>query len=171
MEKTYNKEAMLNCRSIPEEVWQRAWKLLFFYFSRRGRPDAEDLVQRTFLAMIRSSFEFEKEEDFLKVCFGFARNILHEGRRESVRHLAGELDFDMAAPDSDAGGARATEARIFLAEVQNLIDTRLSEMEWELISQALEENSVGREPPGVKSRVGLHRARQKLKKLAGWLLK
>src|SRR5579864_726204 len=105
---------MANCRSISPEAWAHARESLVFYFSRRhARSDAEDLAQETLLAVWnREDYEFEKEEDFLKVCYGFARRILLEGYRDAHRHAGSEMDPSHPAPQHEWSGQRATESRM-----------------------------------------------------------
>jgi DNA-directed RNA polymerase specialized sigma24 family protein len=147
---------------------------LIFYFSRRhARSDAEDLAQETLLALWnREDYEFEKEEDFLKICYGFARHILQEGYRKSRRHDGDPLDSAMPAPQYDWGSSAATEARVLLDEVCQIGQSQLREKDWQHIQQAAESDrtTVSKElkmGDANNVRVNLHRARKKLAKLAG----
>ena len=167
---------MLTCRSIPEETWRHVRKALVFYFAHRGlRGDAEDLAQQTILTLHkREDFEFAEEEDFLKVCYGFARRILCEGYRAAKKQRAsGELDDDLPSPSHQSGGARAIEAGIMLKEVLQTGGNDLEEEDWLLILQQVldMDGPKAREPSaqeGSRLRVALHRARNRLKKLTGW---
>jgi DNA-directed RNA polymerase specialized sigma24 family protein len=165
---------MANSRSIPPEAWAHARESLIFYFSRRhARADAEDLAQETLLTIWnKEDYEFEREGDFLKVCYGFARHVSKEGYRESQRHAGAELEPSFPAPQHEWGGARATEARILLEKVCAIGRSKLRDKDWQLIQQAAESDpaSVAQElnmGNANKVRVRLHRARRKLAKLTG----
>lgn len=156
------------------EAWAHARECLIFYFCRRhARSEAEDLAQETLLALWnREDYEFEKEEDFLKICYGFARNILHEGYREAERHASAPLDASVPAAPHEWSGQRATESRMLLAEVCDIGQSRLRESDWKIIQQgATSDRASIAEEFGMGDannvRVRLHRARKKLAKLAG----
>jgi DNA-directed RNA polymerase specialized sigma24 family protein len=165
---------MPNSRSIPPETWAHARECLIFYFSRRhARSDAEDLAQETLLALWnREDYEFEKEEDFLKVCYGFARNISQQGYRESEQHAGEPLDAALPASQHEWSGPRAMESRMLLAQVCEIGRAHLRESDWQIIQQGAnsdratmaEEFDMG---DANNVRVRLHRARRKLAKLAG----
>ena len=110
-----------------------------FYFSRRHQFDnAEDLAQETLAAVLtRDDFEFEKEEDFLKVCYGFAGRISQAGYRQTQKHAASELD-----PNAHPSGARTcrldpAEAAVLLDEVIRTAELHLKADDWRLIQQAM----------------------------------
>lgn len=166
---------MPNCRSIPPTAWEHARQALIFYFSRRhGLSDAEDLAQETLATLwSRDNYEFEKEEDFLRVCYGFARLILQKGYREAQKHAGEELDPATPAAAHDIGGPIETETRILLAQICQVGASQLQEKEWQLIEQAAlsdratiaSELNMG---DANNVRVRLHRARKKLARLTGW---
>ncbi|HZI57702.1 MAG TPA: hypothetical protein VFF39_13055 [Verrucomicrobiae bacterium] len=160
---------MLNSHSIPPELWLRARRLLIFYFSRRhGIQKAEDLAHDTLAAVWgREDFVFEKEEDFLRVCYGFARMILHEAYRDEKKHAWTPLDPAMEKVATDARGLKGTELSAFLREVFSAGEANMAAEEWAVIG-----NAIGRDeddgPVNGKLRVKLHRARKKLAKITGW---
>ncbi len=165
---------MLNCRSISPEAWAHARECLIFYFSHRhGRSDADDLAQETLLAIWnREDYEFEKEEDFLKICYGFARYISMEGYRDKQRHAGAPLDPSLSAPQHEWGSPRATEARMLLKQVCEIGQSQLRDKDWQLIQQAADSDraSMAKElkmGDANNVRVNLHRARRKLAKLTG----
>lgn len=165
---------MPNCRSIPPETWAHARQALVFYFTRRHiHASAEDLAQETLLAVWnREDYKFEKEEDFLKICFGFARRILLEGYREAERHKGSVLDESQPAPEHDRSGQRATESRRLLEQVCEIGRSQLRDKDWEIIQRAasLDRAKMAQDLKLVDAnnvRVRLHRARKKLAKLAG----
>jgi RNA polymerase sigma factor (sigma-70 family) len=165
---------MANCRSISPEAWAHARESLIFYFSRRhARADAEDLAQETLLAVWnREDYEFDKEEDFLRVCYGFARHISKEGYREAYRQAAASVDDSMPAPLHEASSARAMEARILLEKVCEIGRSQLHENEWQIIEHAANSDRASMAKDlnmgdANNVRVRLHRARKKLAKLTG----
>lgn len=166
---------MPNCRSIPPAVWEHAHDALVFYFSRRhGISNAEDLAQDTLAAVLtREDFEFEKEEQFLRVCYGFASRISRSGYRLARKHAAGVLDdpnFRQRA--SSRLALNPAEMAVLLDEVLRIAKSQLTEREWNLIQQTAGDQEAISELPnaaGVNNvRVRLHRARRKLAKLTGW---
>lgn len=159
---------MLNCRSIPTELWIQARMLLVSYFSRRGMANAEDLAHDTLTAVwSRENFEFEKEEDFLKICYGFARNIYLDGCRKVRNYSSYELDNVMESPVHRVNGLEGNEITIFLEEVHKRAEVELAANEWALIAEAVTSDSTARHGLG-SDRMRLHRARKKLAKLTGW---
>lgn len=166
---------MPNCRSISPETWEHARECLVFYFSRRhASSNAEDLAQETLLAIWnREDYEFESEDAFLKVCYGFARLISKEGLRESKRHDGKEADEFLAAPQHGWGSQRATESRLLLAQVWEIGRSQLEEKEWRVIQQVADSNLMAvteelKLGTANNARVRLHRARKKLAKLVGF---
>jgi DNA-directed RNA polymerase specialized sigma24 family protein len=166
---------MINCRSIPQETWEHARKALVFYFSRRcGLTDAEDQAQET-IAVIwkRQDYQFQSEDDFLKVCYGFARRIRLKALRDAGKNGTGTFDPNLHAVDG-GGGARSIESKILLDEVCRVGEQELRDDEWGVIwRRAMAVESDGRpEAPDPREsnriRVQLHRARHKLAALAGW---
>jgi DNA-directed RNA polymerase specialized sigma24 family protein len=166
---------MPNCRSIPSAAWEHARQALVFYFSRRhGLSDAEDLAQETLVTLwSREDYEFEKEEDFLRVCHGFARLVSHKGYREAQKHAGDELNPSQPATMRDAGSLIDTEMRILLDQVRRVGGSQLQEKEWQLIQQAAISDratiaSTLKMGDANNVRVHLHRARKKLARLTGW---
>jgi DNA-directed RNA polymerase specialized sigma24 family protein len=157
----------VNCRSIPQPLWEHVRQCLIFYFSRRhGIAEAEDLAHETLLTVWnRRDYEFEKEEDFPRVCYAFARRILRERYREMQHHPSVELDPDLRLPVSDMGGLTDTELSIFVKEVLRVGESELREKDWKLIENSL--NSHSQSNTG-NLRVYLHRARKRLARLTGW---
>jgi DNA-directed RNA polymerase specialized sigma24 family protein len=166
---------MPNCRSISPQAWEHAREALVFYFSRRhGLADAEDLAQDTLAAIwSRADFEFEKEEDFLRVCYGFAGRILQSGYRQTRKHTASELDPAIPDPARTAYGMNSTEIGLLLDQVIQIGETHLREKDWEVIRTAASADgpmtdSQSSSDNGNSFRVRLSRARKKLVQLTGW---
>jgi DNA-directed RNA polymerase specialized sigma24 family protein len=165
----------MNCRSIPHETWEHVRRSLFFYFSRRRlRNDADDLTQETLYAVWnRHDYEFEKEEDFPRICHAFARLILKSRLRAQTRLPAAELDPSMAEPQADIAGMNSSEMAVYLDQVRQMGRSRLNDREWRLIEDAMEADgasaAASQDPrKGGNLRVYLHRARKKLARISGW---
>jgi hypothetical protein len=166
---------MLNCRSIPPEAWEHARQALVFYFSRRhGSWGAEDLAQETLTAILsREDYLFEREEDFLRVCYGFAAHVLQTARRDPEASLAGELPGGLSAAAAGMRGLKHTEVAVYLHEILQVGSKRLRDSDWKLIRNAAGKDPGPAEKGGNrategKARVKLHRARRKLAELTGW---
>lgn len=165
---------MPNCRSISPATWEHARECLVFYFLRRhGRSDAEDLAQETLLCIWnREDYEFEKEEDFLKICYGFARHISQQGYRAAERDAGEELDALLPAPQHEWSSQRAIESRLFLKQVFEIGQSQLRDQEWQILQEAEDSDRAAIADKlnlgdANKVRVRLHRARRKLAKLTG----
>jgi DNA-directed RNA polymerase specialized sigma24 family protein len=166
---------MPNCRSISPQAWEHAREALVFYFSRRhGVADAEDLAQDTLAALwSRADFEFEKEEDFLRVCYGFAGRVLQSGYRRTRKHTASALNPAIPDPPRTAFGLNSTEMGLLLDQVIQIGEKNLREKDWEVIQTAASVDGPrtdlrGSSDTGNVFRVRLSRARRKLVELTGW---
>lgn len=171
---TYNTaDPMMTCRSVSPAAWEHARQALVFYFTRRcGFSGAEDLAHETLAAILnREDYEFEKEEDFLRVCYGFATHILQASRRDAGRS-AGEPATPVPSPRAEAYGLKDAELNVYLKEVLRLGKSQLRDSDWQLVHQSV---VLGGDKAGVgadaaeanNARVKLHRARRKLARLAG----
>lgn len=159
---------MPNCRSIPPEQWVHAQKALVYFFTHKGILNSEDMAQETLMTVwSREDYQFEKEDDFLKVCYGFARNILREGYRTDRKHTAEELDLSLKSRVQGIRGLAGTEVSVFLEEVRRRADAELDGEERAAIQAAIDRDSQD-QPVDSKGRVRLYRARKKLAKLTGW---
>jgi DNA-directed RNA polymerase specialized sigma24 family protein len=166
---------MITCRSIPAATWAHAYDALVFYFSRRhGADRAQDLAQDTLTTVwTREDFEFGQEEDFLKVCYGFAVRISLAGFREARRNATEELNPDLEPPSGGGSGLNAAEMRLMLEEVMRAGEVHLKARDWEAIRQAAvagrrSVSGLGEAADANYFRVRLHRARRKLAKITGW---
>jgi len=165
---------MPNCRTISQATWEHARKALVFYFSRRhGVTEAEDLAQETLAAVLtRDDYEFEKEDDFLRVCYGFAGRISKAGYRQANKHAAAELDPMMAAAEPASRGLIPQEVGLLLEEVVRIGETRLREKDWEMIRAAVEREFAATTENSAQDRntlrVRIYRARRRLAQLTGW---
>jgi DNA-directed RNA polymerase specialized sigma24 family protein len=159
---------MPNCRSIPTAKWVHAHKALIYFFTGKGVSNPEDMAQETLMTVwSREDYQFDNEDDFLKVCYGFARNILREGYRVDRKHAAEELDLSVESRVQRIQGLAGNEVSVFLEEVCRRADAELQEEEWAAIRDAIDRDRQDHPVEG-KQRVRLHRARKKLAKLTGW---
>lgn len=159
---------MLSCRSIPQEKWVHAHKVLVYFFSRKGILNPEDLAQETLMTFwSREDYLFENEGDFLKVCYGFANKILLDSYRVNRKHAAEELDFPVESRVQSIQGLEGSEVSVFLEEVRHRADAELLEEERIAIQAAIDHDRQ-EQPVDGKQRVRLYRARKKLAKLTGW---
>jgi DNA-directed RNA polymerase specialized sigma24 family protein len=165
---------MINCRSVSPKAWEHARQALVFYFTRRhGISSAEDLAQETLAAVLsREDYQFEKEEDFLKVCYGFAGHMLQTARRGVAKSAGNSIDAVLEAGGAEAHGLEDAELNVYLNEVLRLGKDQLRDADWQLIRQsvALDGNHGGGSRPAGdnNARVKLHRARRRLAQLVGW---
>jgi DNA-directed RNA polymerase specialized sigma24 family protein len=159
---------MLSCRSIPAEMWVHAHKALVQFFTHKDVLNPEDLAQETLMTLwSRNDYLFDKEEDFLKVCYGFAKNILRDGYRVSRKYAAEELDLSVESHVQGIQGLEGSEVSVFLEEVCRRANTELQQEERAAIQAAIDREREDHPVEG-KQRVRLYRARKKLAKLTGW---
>ena len=131
---------------------------------------AEDLAQETLAAVLsRDDYEFEKEEDFLRVCYGFAGRVSQAAHRESNRSSGDALPLE-AIGRLSAQSLKDAELLVYLNEVLRLGREQLREADWQLIERSAVADGGQRAGSAQenKARVRLHRARRKLAALAGW---
>ena len=162
---------MLNCRSIPDSAWAHARQALVSYFAWRGVMNAEDFAQDTLAAFwANDHYEFAEEEDFLRICYAFAKRILLTRRRRERKHSGEELDPGFPAPPGDSLGLNPAELAVFLRETVEAAESALSESDWQAISNGPRESA--RQPADAaeanRIRVRCHRARRRLAQLTGW---
>jgi DNA-directed RNA polymerase specialized sigma24 family protein len=165
---------MINCRSVSPKAWEHARQALVFYFTRRhGLSSAEDLAQETLATVLsREDYQFEKEEDFLRVCYGFAGHMLQTARREVAKSSCNSIVSVLEAGCAEMHGLKDAELNVYLNEILRLGKDQLREADWQLIQQSIVldgNRGAGSGPTSDNSaRVKLHRARRKLAQLAGW---
>ena len=165
----------MNCRSVSPKTWEHARQALVFYFNRRhGLSGAEDLAHETLATILtREDFRFEKEEDFLRVCYGFAGHILQTAQRDATKCTVNRLDLPIVANSAETHGLKGAEVNVFLNEVLRLGKDQLRAADWQLIQKSivLDENPHDAEVDPAESnreRVKRHRARRTLAVLTGW---
>ena len=145
------------------------------YFSRRhGLSLAEDLAQDT-LATIwaREDFLFESQDQFLRVCYGFASRILLQAYRQTRKNTGQPLDPAAPNREAAAAGLMGMEVAVFVEELGRAARSSLTRKDWKLFQSLAEEDrselSAGFDPGEAnRFRVRLYRIRQKLTQQTGW---
>ncbi len=165
----------MTCRDIPPHVWAQAEEAVINYLALRlGVHNATDVAQDTMLTVLRrSDFEFEKEEDFLRVCLGFAKRVGPESRRSAERRATDVLTSEPPDQASGIAGLDGPEVAIYLKEMLALGKQHLSERDYRLLERATvcdgKELMAEFDFPNVQTmRVHLYRIRKELAKLGGW---
>lgn len=159
---------MPNCRSIPEGDWAEARRKLIFFFAHSRMHNAEDLAQEV-LALVwrREDYNFGSDEEFLRVCYGFARNVLRAARREEARRASTRLEESHLKMESGSEQLNPAEISILYDQAVFIGETRLRQDDWRLIQAIASDDKPGK-PLENKKRVRLHRARKRLRRLLGW---
>jgi RNA polymerase sigma factor (sigma-70 family) len=120
---------------LPEYDWKEAERKLVFYFSRRGRMDADDLAQETLTRLInwlrQPGNRIEGENGFLKLAYAFGRRVRLEKIKEQSKTTE-SLPDDLPAAANRTFGLNSQEAKQL---VRQLLDP-LSEREKALIVAA-----------------------------------
>jgi DNA-directed RNA polymerase specialized sigma24 family protein len=166
---------MANCRDIPPAVWAHARDALVRFFATRfGLAEAEELAHDTLLAILqRDDYTFADPGDFLKVCYGFARNIRHAANRKLGRSGAEIAVENETIPPLPSGRLEYAELARFLEEVLRVGRQDLKQTDWDIICRAASAVLRGEEQGFDKAaasrlRARLSRARQRLRKKVGW---
>jgi hypothetical protein len=159
------------------DVWEQARQALVLYFQRRQVTNFEDLAHDTLLAFWkRHDYVFERDADFLRVCYGFAGLVLQHDYRQRRKRTAEPM------PADDAGehlwrprrcAFQPAELRVLLDEVLRIGRAELRENDWQLIEEAIRKNPSEMEAAVDRNaanriRVRLSRARSRLLKATGW---
>jgi DNA-directed RNA polymerase specialized sigma24 family protein len=133
-----------------------------FYFKHKTHPgEAEDLAHDTIETFLRTDFQFRSKKDFLKVCYGFAHNILLAHYRKQGRRRTVELDWDVAAEETNVLGLTQVEMDTLLRQTYEAAE-KLSDRDREILEIGLED---GEESKGNTFRVAFHRMGRRLKKI------
>ncbi len=163
---------MPTCRSVSNDAWVQARSALLIYFSRGRRQfsNAEDLVQDTLTVLLeRDDYEFGKDDDFLKVCYGFARKVAQKARRQNHFQMNGAVDWNQYPAETPGKKPSRVELRILLDEVLQLIQGHIRPEDLELLISSTEDDAQTlANEHNLKSansaRVRLHRIRHRISK-------
>ena len=106
-------------RAAFEELFARYRKPLYGFFARRlNNPErAEDLVQETFLAVIRAAFRYEPRALVRTYLYGIALNLLAAERRKFSTSTSGQ-----SAPEPVTGGT--PEYVLWVRQAMEKLDSR-----------------------------------------------
>ena len=165
---------MPNSRSIPDALWAQARRRLVFYFAHRGFANAEDLAHDTLAELLRrEDYQFQQDEDFLKICYGFASRVLKAASRLKGMRATEEVDESRNATTRNSFGLNRAEMAVFLNEVIVAAQTELSPSDWQIVQEYAtgdtDERKSKMSPQAAnRIRVRLHRARRKLGRITGW---
>lgn len=83
-------------RAAGEALFARHFESLCRFFATKCRGDADELVQRTFLACVRAKNQFRAEASFRTFLFTLARNELYH-YLEKLRREGGRLDVSITS--------------------------------------------------------------------------
>jgi len=152
---------LLDCQSISPHTWEHARQALEFYFTQRhAAAIAEDLAHETLTAVLCRDLQFESEQDFLRVCYASARNILRSARRAGTQVPSASLGTPAYA---ETLAPAAVELNDYLNKVLETGKEQLQQQRLVQDSMALEREHLafgGAE--ANRNRVRIHRARKKL---------
>jgi RNA polymerase sigma-70 factor (ECF subfamily) len=147
-------------RAAGEALIVRHYDAIARFFRYKASEQAEDLVQRTFLACSDAGGGFRGEGSFRAFLFGVARNLLFEHIRRQVRHRP-DADFSLSSlmdlnPGVATLAAEQSEQRLLVRALQHLpLETQvlLELFYWEELS--IDEVATALEIPKgtVKSRL------------------
>jgi RNA polymerase sigma-70 factor (ECF subfamily) len=150
-----------------QELVERYYDSVVRFFRTKVGPQADDLVQRTFLACAEGNFR--GESGFRSYLFGVARNILFEFFRGKKRDAKVDPDFSMNSvheldPGLSTMAAERAEQRLLVQALQRIpleIQMTLELFYWEDLSIEELSHALGIPTGTVKSR--LHRGRTLLR--------
>lgn len=151
-----------------QTLFERHFDSVFGFFETKCPPDADELTQSTFLAILRAKDQFRGDSTFRTYLFAVARNELYRVLRSRQRHDA-KLDFalsSIAEIVSTAGTrlARNQEHRRLVESLQHLPVEQQTLLElhyWEDMDIAELAKIFDAPPATIRTR--LHRARKALR--------
>jgi RNA polymerase sigma-70 factor (ECF subfamily) len=117
-------EFQLGSRNAFEELYSRYSGPLYGFFRRRlSSPQrAEDLVQETFLAVIRGVSRYEPRALVRSYLYGIALKLLaSEWRKERGKTVTNDLGTELAAPSTQESGLWVREAVAKLGQAEREI--------------------------------------------------
>jgi RNA polymerase sigma factor (sigma-70 family) len=149
-------------------LFERHFTSIFRFFETKCASDTDDLVQSTFLAVLKSKDQFRAEASFRTYLFTIARNQLHRLFRTRQRKDA-KLDFELSSivelvstPGTKL--ARNQEHRRVVEAMQHLPVEQQMLLElhyWE--EQDIAALAAVFDAPTTTIRTRLHRARKALR--------
>lgn len=150
-----------------QQLFQRHFASISRFFGTKCEAEADELVQATFLAVLRARDSFRKQSSFRTYLFAIARNELYRVLRERKRDQVLDFEQSSIAMLATTPGARIDKNK----EKQRLIEalrqlpvaqqTLLELHYWENMSIAELADVFDAEQPAIRQR--LHRARVALR--------
>lgn len=156
-------------RTAGQALIERHFDSVLRFFQTKAGTEAEDLVQRTFLACVEAGARFRGSSSFRAFVFGIARNVLLEHIRARTKARLVDDDFAVSSvvalqPGVSTLAFQRAEQRLLVQALQRIpLDLQLGlELHyWEDLSVAELAEVLGIPEGTVKSR--LFRARNELK--------
>lgn len=107
-----------------EALFERHFEALYRFFRNKVSDEVHDLVQDTFLRMVKASADFRGDASFRGFLFGVARNVLHDHLRRLYR-TRDHIDFTTVSaidldPSPSRWAARRQEHRLLLAALRRI---------------------------------------------------
>lgn len=151
-----------------QALFERHFDSVYAFFETKCSPDADELVQATFLAILRAKDQFRGDASFRTYLFTIARNELYRALRTRQRRDA-KLDFELSSIAelvSTPGTrlARNQEHRQLVEALQHLPVEQQTLLElhyWE--DMEIAELAKVFDAPTATIRTRLHRARKALR--------
>lgn len=104
-------------------------KLLNYVSRIVGPQDAEDVCQTAYMKALRSGGMFRGECLPSSWVFTLARNAAFDCLRNRKRRPEAPMDYELPAP------VTTTEDRIYVAEILRLIDPKMAEAIWAMVTE------------------------------------
>lgn len=156
-------------KAAGQALVQRHYESVLRFFRTKAGPDADDLVQQTFLRSVESADRIRGESSLRSFLFGVARNVLFEHIRAKVREGRADPDFGASSivdldPKASTLLLKRSEERALVEALQRVpveLQIVLELFYWEELS--IDEIAASVDVPSgtVKSR--LHRGRELLR--------
>ena len=106
-----------------DALFRRHFARIYRFF-RSKTPDAEDLTQRTFLALVENRQVMRPDSNFRAYAFGIARNqlLMHYRKRGNSLETSPQTHSaaDLAGPGLETGLRKGEELRLVLRAMQQL---------------------------------------------------
>jgi RNA polymerase sigma factor (sigma-70 family) len=156
-------------KAAGQALVERHYDSVLRFFRTKAGPDADDLVQQTFLRSVESADRIRGESSLRSFFFGVARNVLFEHIRAKVRDGRADPDFGTSSimdldPRASTLLLKRSEERALVDALQRVpveLQIVLELYYWEELSVSEIAAAVDVPQGTVKSR--LHRARELLR--------
>lgn len=152
--------------SISDETWAHLRSALVRFFSGKLR-DPEDQAQETITRVqvwLKKGNTVQGNSGIEKLCFGFAKNVLHEGRERANRAPA-PLPEDFSASSNLTKGLNSSECRALLHQTLDRLSVRDGQLIIDAENLSPEQLAEKYGQPKRLLAVRLFRARERLRAL------